>query len=316
MDIDISHRSLRELPLVVDPRNAGEKLDLGGLLTSRKAWILRSLSKHGAVLFRGFEVSTIEEFENVARSFSGNELLNYAGGASPRSALGGGVYTSTEYPAHLTLALHNELSYSKTYPEYLYFFCVTAPERGGETTLGDSRRIFRRIPTAISREFIEKGILYVRNLTFRGDPGYTWPEVFDSDSREHVEKYCDSIGADFEWQSDGGVKLYQKGPATVFHPRTGEQVWFNQAHGFHPTELEPSVYEAIVASGGRFRLESYFGDGSPIPKEMLDEIREILRSETVKHKWQKNDLLIVDNLLSAHGRAPVLGPRRIALAMS
>jgi alpha-ketoglutarate-dependent taurine dioxygenase len=315
MDINIAINENQTLPLVIEPRDRRMPPDLAQLWTAEKDLFIRSLRRFGAILFRGFDVS-IEEFEGLASLFSGSELFNYAGGASPRTALGSGVYTSTEYPAHLTLALHNELSYSKRYPEYLYFYCVTAPEVGGETTLGDSRRIFDQIPGYITEQFVQKGILYVRNLKHAGDPGYTWREAFETDDREAVGRYCASIGAVHEWQDDGSLRLSQTGPAAINHPETGETVWFNQAHGFHQSELEPSVYNEIVSTGSNFRLESKFGDGFPIPVEVLNVIRDVLRKETIRLKWQRNDLLIVDNVLTAHGRAPVFGPRKIALAMA
>jgi hypothetical protein len=287
MSVEISFINNQKLPMVVKASDGRDELDLAGLLARQKHFFLESLLIYGAILFRGFDVKSVEEFEEVVRCFSQKDLFNYAGGVSPRSALGGGAYTSTDYPPHLTLALHNELSYSSLYPQHLYFYCVIAPDEGGETTLGDSRRIFQRIPSEISDEFIQKGVLYVRNLSESRDPGYTWKDAFETDSRGIVEEHCIRIGADVEWQTDGSLKLYQRGPATSFHPQTGEQVWFNQAHGFHPSELEPTIYDSIVSSGGRFRLESYFGDGSPIPKTMLNTVREVLRNETVMHKWQQ-----------------------------
>jgi alpha-ketoglutarate-dependent taurine dioxygenase len=34
------------------------------------------------------------------------------------------------------------------------------------------------------------------------------------------------------------------------------------------------------------------------------------------HAWEAGDLLMLDNLLAAHGRRPFSGERRIAVAMS
>jgi alpha-ketoglutarate-dependent taurine dioxygenase len=63
-------------------------------------------------------------------------------------------------------------------------------------------------------------------------------------------------------------------------------------------------------------LNVYFGDGSLIESEMLAHIRRVLQSETISHRWQVGDILILDNILSAHGRMPFTGARKIILAMT
>jgi alpha-ketoglutarate-dependent taurine dioxygenase len=36
----------------------------------------------------------------------------------------------------------------------------------------------------------------------------------------------------------------------------------------------------------------------------------------VAFPWQKGDILMVDNMLAAHGREPFTGPRKIMVAMA
>lgn len=110
----------------------------GGRGRERNAEALRSLCRGegrealagllleaGAVLLRGFGPLEPAEFGRFARDFSGRAPLDYVGGASPRVKVCWGVYTSTEYPRHYTLSLHNELSYTYRWPEHLYFYCDT-----------------------------------------------------------------------------------------------------------------------------------------------------------------------------------------------
>ncbi|HEX2252875.1 MAG TPA: TauD/TfdA family dioxygenase [Thermoanaerobaculia bacterium] len=61
---------------------------------------------------------------------------------------------------------------------------------------------------------------------------------------------------------------------------------------------------------------SYYGDGSPIEPEVLDHLREIYRRETVAFPWQRGDLLVLDNMLVAHGRAAFEGSRRVLVGMA
>ena len=108
----------------------------------------------------------------------------------------------------------------------------------------------------------------------------------------------------------------QTRPATAKHPETGEEVWFNQADGFHSSNLDEETKQWFVENNEEFRLNAHFGDGSPIAVTMLEQIREVMKKETIPHRWQTGDILILDNLLTAHGRMPFSGQRKIALAMT
>lgn len=262
----------------------------------------------GAVLLRGFDAGGLEGFRDFVREFSHRELFGYAGGASPRSQLGpSGMYNSTEYPPEMQIPLHNELSYSRVYPEYLYFLCVVAPSGGGETILGDSRRILARIDASVVDEFRSRGVCYLRNLSPDIGTGYSWQEAFETDEPERVERICRARGADFSWLPDGSLRLKQTGPATTIHPLTCEEVWFNQAAGF---------YNDMKEYGQPARLDCTFGDGGEIPRETIGHIRAALDRESIPHHWVEGDIVVVDNRLAAHGRKPFSGDRRIVLAMT
>ncbi|HZH34473.1 MAG TPA: TauD/TfdA family dioxygenase, partial [Pyrinomonadaceae bacterium] len=257
--------------------------------------------------------------ESFVRSFSGRETLDYAGGVSPRVELGSGVYTSTEYPSNFTLSLHNELSYSNNYPENLYFCCLVPAREGGETTVGDSRTILKNIDPKIVDLFRNRGVRYDRNLHGEKGTGYSWQDAFETEDKAAVENHCRKIGADFRWKDDGGLWTSQVRPATIVHPVTGEEVWFNQADGFHPSNgLNEEEYQTLLAtlSEDEFRLNARFGDGTPLDLEMLRQIREVMQKETTPIRWQAGDILILDNLLTAHGRMPFSGARKIVLAMT
>jgi hypothetical protein len=267
---------------------------------------------------RGFPVLDAHDFSLFVRRFSEKNPLDYIAGASPRVKLGEGVYTSTEYPEQYTLSLHNELSYTYRWPDHLYFCCHMAAEHGGETPLGDSRAILKNIDAGLVRQFKSKQVQYVRNLHGGTGTGYSWQEAFETDERRTVEDYCYAGGIRFEWKEDGGLRLSEVRPATASHPVTREEVWFNQADGFHPSGLDPETYKAIGSTmrEDQLRLNAYFGDGSRIEPSALDHIRQVLRNSMVLVSWRPGDILILDNMLTSHGRMPFTGARKILLAMT
>ena len=316
----MSFLNRQKLPLVIEPveESASGFASLIDLCGAEKEFFREKLLLYGALLFRGFDVKNESDFEAFVRSFSRTNLLDYAGGVSPRLKLrDGGVYTSTEYPPHLSLALHNELSYSDKYPARLYFCCQVAPAEGGETPIADSRRILKKMDAGIVRRFRAKKVRYERNLSGDAGSGYAWQDAFETDDKRVVEAFCRESGVDFEWKANGGLRLSQTRPATAVHPATGEEVWFNQADGLHPSNLDEETYDYFVAElNGEFRLNAHFGDGSPLDADELERIRRVLREERVIFPWQAGDVLILDNLLTAHGRMPFTGARKILVAMT
>jgi alpha-ketoglutarate-dependent taurine dioxygenase len=317
-----SYLNQNSLPAVIEHNDSGESgsnLDsLFNMYTNHRDVLHRKLLESGALLLRGFPPLDVPEFARFVHYFSGKETLDYVGGASPRIKLGGGVYTSTEYPSHYTLSLHNELSYTYRSPEHLFFYCVKAAEQGGETPLGDSRWILANIDREVVNQFKNKGIKYVRNLHGDAGSGYSWQEAFETDDKSVVENICRAGVMDFRWKDDGGLHLSEVRPATAKHSITGEEVWFNQADGFHPSAIDPETYKSLISTMAEeeFRLNAYFGDGTMLDSVMLNHIREVMRKKMVLVSWMPGDILIVDNKLTCHGRMPFTGSRRILLAMT
>jgi alpha-ketoglutarate-dependent taurine dioxygenase len=309
------------LPLAVEPEGDASLAALLRLAEREREALSAALLRSGALLFRGWQAESLDDFSAFVTAFSGSEeRFGYAGGASPRHGLGGkGLYSSTEYPPGMWLSLHNELSYAGIQPRRLFFFCQVAASAGGETTLADSRRILHALDPALVAEFRSRRLRYIRNLSPVGGSGYGWPDAFETDDPAEAEARARAIGAEPEWRLHGVLRVSQERPATAFHPDTGEEVWFNQAPGFHPSALTPSAYVeqlALCGSEEAFRLGVTFADGGLIELSALNHIRETLTAKTVPHRWQEGDIVLLDNHLAAHGRAPFSGPRKIALAMT
>jgi hypothetical protein len=57
-----------------------------------------------------------------------------------------------------------------------------------------------------------------------------------------------------------------------------------------------------------------FGNGDPIDAGTVQTINEAYEANTVREPWQAGDLLLVDNIRTAHGRDPFEGPREILVA--
>ncbi|HMQ62462.1 MAG TPA: TauD/TfdA family dioxygenase [Flavilitoribacter sp.] len=291
---------------------------LPALFTEQHPEIKKILLDTGAILFKSFGIDSPAKLQRCIEAFPGSPV-NYVGGNSPRTNLEGKVYTSTEQAAHSHISLHNELSYAHTWPRYIFFCCEKPAEEGGFTIIADSRRILSDLPASVSDSFRGKGVSYIRNLHGGAGAGPSWQGTFETEQPENVEHFCRENDIRFEWKDRKKLRLTENRAAVIRHPETGEEVWFNQADQFHPSTNEPEVFEALMElyEEDPKEMPQYvcFNDGSDIPLEMLDQIRAAGDKNTVYFNWEKGDLLLLDNILTAHGRTPYKGSRSILVAM-
>lgn len=305
--------SERGLPVMFRPE--ADDVDLSSWASANRPEVLEKLSKAGAVLFRGFKIESLPQFRTFTQSIC-PELIEYGERSSPRTKIDDGVYTSTDHPADQPIQLHNEQSYTLNWPMKIWFFCMQPALTRGATPIADSRKILKRLKPQTVEKFAQKQIMYMRNY---GDGlGLHWPEVFQTTDRSAVEQHCRKASIEFEWKDGNRLRTRQVRPAIRTHPYTGEQSWFNHMLFFHITSLPPSVRDAFVSGIKEedFPFNTYYGDGLPIEPSVLEEVREAYAQETVAFPWQKGDILMVDNMLAAHGREPFRGPRKIMVAMA
>jgi alpha-ketoglutarate-dependent taurine dioxygenase len=303
----------QQFSLVIKP--AVEGVNLTDWAVNNRHWIEEKLLKYSALLFRDFDLTRNFVFEHFIQSIS-SELIEYSYGSTPRTLVTGKIYTSTEYPAEQFIPLHNEMAYSLNWPMKIWFFCVKVAAQGGETPIADSRKIFQRIDTKIKERFIDKKVMYVRNYLKGID--LDWRDVFQTTNKVEVESYCRKAGIEFEWKSEDHLRTTQVCQAVAIHPQTGDRVWFNQAHLFHVSSLQTEVRESLLSAIAEENLprNAFYGDGSPIESSVIEEINKIYQQEAITFPWKEGDILMLDNMLVAHGRKPFVGTRKVLVGMA
>lgn len=313
----------RMLPLVAEPdTDNGGAADPNQLISwyrEHNADVEQKLLEHGAILFRGFGVNTPSAFARFTRSAS-TALLECVEENVPRTKLTSGVYTSTEYPPEYVISMHSEYSYSHKWPGKLFFCCITAPREGGETPIADNRAVLRELDPSIVEAFKTKQVKYLRNLHNGQGFGLSWQTAFQTTDRAVVEEYCRKASIEFTWKPDDSLRLSQTLDGIIAHPKTGEEVWFNQAPQYHPSDYPAEISDSLLSvyKGEEERLPQNvcFGDDTPMDASMLDSVRETMHRQSVAFRWEEGDVLVLDNVLVSHGRKPFAGPRKILVAMS
>ncbi|RDI68127.1 TauD/TfdA family dioxygenase [Nocardia pseudobrasiliensis] len=268
-------------------------------LRAHREHIDAALHGYGAVLLRGLppEMSLFEE------------VVTLIGG---RTEIGVNIDTSTEYRPDERIPMHNEDSHAASWPRLLFFMCETPAEWGGYTPIADSRSVFQSLPQDLLERFAH-GVRYTR--TYRDDLGLGWREAFQTDSRAKVERYCREHGMAFSWDGPRLLTSTTR-PAWRDEPRSGARVWFNQANLFHLAALGDEVREALLEAFPERYLarNAHFGNGTPIPPEDLLRVEQTYDDCALTLPWHRGDLLIIVNMLMAHGRTPYRGARRIWVA--
>lgn len=330
MDNDLSSTNLRARFLAtkvrtVDPHQSPVTITINEVVAieAKSAirldpWLKQNLDKvnslllqHGAIRFRGFDSTRLDDFVRFNQT-AFVESMDYTMASSPRREIDRQVYTSTDHPPEETIHMHSELSYAHDWPGKLAFFCEQPATWGGATMVADTRKLLKAIPVDMVAKFRRHGIRYSRYLT--ATAGLPWSRVFGTDNKQQVEQYCRQHLIDFCWQNADALKISWHRPAVVDHPVSKQSVWFNHGLFFHQLALPDVVQAEIAASEQPF--SSCYGDGSAISTAEFYVLKQAYEALMFDVVWQAGDILLLDNLLMAHGRRAFGGTRKVRVAMA
>lgn len=299
-------------PMLIEPNSA--KVALLDWVQANRALVDRGLAEPGAVLFRGFRPQRME-FEQVCLTISGS-FMEYEYRSNNRTRLSRNLFNSTEYPASERIPFHNEMSYFSVWPRHVWFLCEIPAAARGDTPLADSVETYQRLPPDVREPFERLGVRYTRTIGPQVD--LSWRDVFQTNDRSAVNQYCARFGIEHEWLDSECLRTAQVRPAVIRHPDTGDPVWFNQAHLFHPSALGPEVHQWLLRRYGHDMLprNAMYGDGTPIPTEALEAIRTVYSQLAFATPWQAGDVLLFDNMRLAHARDSFTPPRRIVVGLA
>ena len=271
------------------------------------------VAEHGSLLVRGLGLRDAAETEAVFRQLG--SLMTEREAFAPRRRYSEGVYSSSKWPPNQHMCMHHELSYALEFPSLMLFACLVAPTSGGETPLADSPAVLHTLPAELVERVERHGWLLIRN--YNEDIGASVAEAFGSDDRRTVESYCRANAIEFEWQPDGGLRTWQRRSAVVRHPRTGRRCWFNQLAFLNEWTMEPELREYLVdIYGDALPFNTRLGNGDPIGADVVQVIDEAYERNTAREPWQSGDLMLVDNVRTAHARESFEGPREVLVAMA
>ncbi|CAK9188357.1 unnamed protein product [Ilex paraguariensis] len=295
------------MPLVLQPTEPSNN-DLETLLEAlkkNKEWFEQMIIKNSAVLLRGYDVQNAVDFNEIVEAFGWDDI-RYVGPA-PRTHVHKRVWTANEGPLSQFIYYHHEMVLMNETPNKVILFCEVPPPEGGETPFVPSFRVTERmleeLPEAVE-EMEKKGLKYTLTAVSKNDTssmrGRGWEDAFGTSDHAEAEKRAKAMGMDIEWLPNNGAKtiLGPRSLTKVFDGRKGRRMWFNTVVGMHGKEISSAT----------------MADGTEIPEKVAKRCEEIIEEESIQFKWEKGDVLFLDNLALLHGRRPSLPPRKVLVA--
>ena len=322
----------KALPRVVEADGARSLADLRAFVTAERKRLRDEMLKRGGFLLRGFEVNDPTGFADIISALGYQAEAENQFDTSPRSKVAESVYTSTDTPDAYPILAHNENSFLNERPRMISFFCLVEPHRYGETPLFDSRAAADTVAPEVRAKLEEKKVCYRRRFP-KKRPSWApminrdWQEAFGTTDRDEIDAMVTSRGMTCHWHDNGRI-LHTENVVNPLprHPDTGDRCLNLQA--FHRTsilqdldEVRPRqnpLHNASLKMGLSLLyalevmpVQILYGDGTPIPADEMAEIRRATWDRSVLFRWKKGDVLVLDNILTGHGRMNVERPRRI-----
>ncbi|MFF4246860.1 TauD/TfdA family dioxygenase [Streptomyces sp. NPDC001822] len=299
-------------PAMLEVQAAG---DPAGWAAGARDGLHAALVEHGAVLVRGLGLHDADGVTAVLERLAAEPVTERETFA-PRQTYSPGVHSSSPWPPNQPMCMHHESSYTLGSPGLLLFACLSEPTTGGATCLADASGVLDALPSGLTERFEREGWLLTRS--YNGEIGATVAEAFGTDDRDAVERYCHDHAIACSWQPDGGLRTAQRRSAVVRHPDDGRRCWFNQIAFLNEWTLAPEVREYLVDEYGPDGLpfNTRYGEGEAIGEDVVQLINSVYEEHTVSRPWKSGDLLLVDNIRTAHSREAYEGPREVVVAMA
>ena len=148
--------------------------------------------------------------------------------------------------------------------------------------------------------------------SYNDEIGASWQETFGTEDRAAVENYRHANGIEFSWHPTVSCAPGSAAAPWSTHPATGQRCWFNQVAFLNQWTLDPDVRDYLVDVYGDDGLpfNTRFGNGDPIGEDVVDAAERDVRGAHLREPWQAGDLLLVDNIRTAHSREAFDGRAR------
>lgn len=265
--------------------------------------IQEALKRTGAVFFDGFDAQ-VRDFQRFSDRFSSDYMDNTGSGSYREKAhdADDGTIQNVAYTFGVKtqrtfgLPLHADRSYVKSQPELIWFLCRRPAAEKGLTFVADGEQIYEKLSPRARELFETRRLKYIRNY-----PPLEWQVAFRTQDIEEVRRYCRENDLTLIEREDGSITTTYVKPAIVAPTRFRDRKAF-----VNSILIQYWQEQAFKRDNAQVRLE----DGSPIPRDIIDEVQRVADELTEKLPWDSGDFVMVDNTRMMHGREEFSDPNR------
>ncbi len=244
---------------------------------------IQAYKTHGAMLLRGFSVE-MNGFRTLTSQYCASSVFN----ESPdRKLLDNDRNIQTVNFGADPFPLHPELSREPWKPDICFFWCVSPPREGGQTTLCDGIEIVRQMPSDLFGAFENRRLVYTQRMAPAVCAYWLGRENPNDQAINNPRAGCPYTFA----RAPGGVTRSFSRPAL-------HKPMFSDALAFGNFVLFARYY---------LRLPTFpvFDGNQHIPNELVAKVKEISDRLTAPIDWCKNDIIVLDNTRFMHGRKAI-----------
>ena len=155
-----------ETPLVLEASGRRDLAYLHSVLTEHAQQVIGDAAQHGAVLLRGFEVGTDQDFESTVLALRGMRgianVFMSEGGRTLVNGLRFVMHTNSIYTTGGSFdmgAFHTENYFVPDVPRFIFFFCRKPSMSGGETGLVNTAKVFAALPNRVKERLRQRSFL-------------------------------------------------------------------------------------------------------------------------------------------------------------
>ncbi|MFT6050597.1 MAG: alpha-ketoglutarate-dependent taurine dioxygenase [Halioglobus sp.] len=241
--------------------------------------IIQLYKQHGAILLRGFSFD-VSEFKAFTDKFCQSTVFNESPG---RKTIDSDANIQTVNLGDEAFPLHPEISREPWKPDVCFFACETPPITGGETTICDGIELVKRLPENVATTLRDNRLDYI-NLATENECLY-WLGMAKPDDAT-LNSIPENCPYTFSRYGDQILRIYNA--PTLHKPMFSNELAFGNFLLF-----------SYQLNATRFPM---FTKNREVPRRLVKIVKETAEQITTAVKWQKHDVLMLDNTRFLHGR--------------
>lgn len=241
----------------------------------KKNEIIKIFEDKGMIIFRNFKINphTITKITDIYTKVYANDAQRR------RKRLNQKQVHEVDY-GNNEMSLHSEASFSPNWPEIVWFFCnVPPPKNSGPTTFCDGVSLWDKLKIRTKNFFLKNPLEYQLEIPIgykkKGSKNKKW-FLNHNGSGEGVLDL-----------SKGILKINQIRFAAT-ESRLQDKLCFSNHVLYRNTD-------PTIKKWGIMGLKK-------IPKDILEDVKNVSNKITFELYWKKNDLVMLDNKRFMHGR--------------